>query len=119
MTTVVQRAGVVVAAVAAAEIVYLLVRHAAGVDLSVPGQGPVGPAAVAITAALAGLLGWALLAVLERTARKGRTIWVVIAAAVLLVSLLGPLGAASAGAVAGLIALHLTVGAVLLAGLPR
>ncbi|WP_426512613.1 DUF6069 family protein [Dactylosporangium sp. McL0621] len=118
MTTSLPRAGVVGAAVVAAEAVFLLV-HAAGADLSVPGQGPVGAVAVGVTAALAGLLGWALLAVLERTTRRGRTIWVVTAAAVLLLSLLGPLGAATAGAVAGLAALHLTVGAVLLAGLPR
>ncbi|GAA2350303.1 DUF6069 family protein [Dactylosporangium salmoneum] len=119
MTSPLQRAGVVAAAVAAAEAVFLLVHHAASVDLTVPGQGPVGAVAVGVTAALAGLAAWGLLAILERATRRGRTIWVITAAVVLLVSLLGPLGAATAGAVAGLLALHLTVGAVLLAGLPR
>jgi hypothetical protein len=114
-----KRAGVVAAAVVAAEVVFLLVRHAADVDLTVPDRGPIGAVAVGVTAALAGLAGWALLAVLERTTGRGRKIWIVTASVILLLSLLGPLGAATVGATLGLVALHLTVGGVLLAGLPR
>ncbi|WP_432967711.1 DUF6069 family protein [Dactylosporangium sp. CA-233914] len=114
-----KRAGIVAGAVVAAEAVYLIVHNAAGVGLTVAGQGPVGAVAAGATAALAGLLGWALLEILERVTSRGRVIWIVAAALVLLVSLAGPLGADTGGAVAGLAALHLTVGAVLLAGLPR
>jgi len=119
MTTPLKRVGVVAAAVVAAEAVFLLVRHAADVDLTVADQGPVTAVAVGVTAALAGLAGWALLAILERFTARGRTIWAVTAAVVLLLSLLGPFGAATAGGIAGLAALHLVVGGVLLIGLPR
>jgi hypothetical protein len=119
MTTPLKRAGVVAAAVVAAEIVFLLVHLAAGVTIAVPGQGDIGALAVGITAAVAGLLAWALLAILERATRRGRTVWLVIASVVLLVSLAGPLGAATAGAVVALAALHLTVGLVLIVGLSR
>ena len=50
------------------------------------------PVAVAVSTLLAGLAGWALLALLERLTARARTVWTVVAALVLLVSLLGPLG---------------------------
>jgi hypothetical protein len=59
---------------------------------------------------------------LDRPGAGGRPrplIWTVIAAAVLALSLLGPLGGVSSGAVLGLLCLHLVVGLVLIAGLPR
>ena len=119
MTTPLKRAGVVAVAVVAAEIVFLLIDQVAGLPLSVPGQGDVGAVAVGVTAAVAGLLGWALLAFLQRATRRGRTAWAAIASVVLLLSLAGPLGAATVGAGAALAALHLTVGLVLIVGLPR
>ncbi|MBG0565952.1 hypothetical protein I4J89_31345 [Actinoplanes sp. NEAU-A11] len=105
-------------AVAAAETVYLLARYGAGTDLALADGTTVGPAAVAVAAAVAGLAGWALLAVLERVTSRARLIWTVVAAAVFAVSLLGPLGGADAGAVLALSVLHSAVAGVLITGLP-
>ncbi|MDN5859268.1 MAG: DUF6069 family protein, partial [Pseudonocardia sp.] len=80
---------------------------------------PVGPIAIAIAALLAGLAGWGLLAVLERRTAHARRIWTVTAAAVLVVSLLGPLGGVGMAAIATLAVMHVAVGAVLIALLPR
>jgi len=64
-------------------------------------------------AVAAGLLGWLLLALVERRTRHARRLWVIIALAALAASLSLPLGAATTGsAAAGLIVMHVTVGAV-------
>ncbi|MEV0717650.1 DUF6069 family protein [Asanoa sp. NPDC050611] len=92
-----------------------------GADLSVrTGSGTieVRPDAVAVVTMLAGLLGWTLLGLLRRTRRPART-WTWIACAVLLVSLLGPLGAVTAGGVATLLTMHLVAGAGLIPTLAR
>ena len=87
--------------------------------VDVPGRGAVGLPDVVVAALVAGLAGWALLAALERRTRAAPRIWRAIAAGVLAVSLLGPVGAASTlPSVGGLIALHVAVGAALFA-LPR
>ncbi|MGR6913801.1 DUF6069 family protein [[Actinomadura] parvosata] len=80
----------------------------------------VGPVAVVVASLLAGLAGWALLAVLERFTPRAARIWTIVALIVLALSLLGPLGSA-AGLAATLVltAMHLAVGAVLVNGLPR
>ena len=97
-----------------------------GTDLAVrtggSGTAPlaVGPVAVVVTAILAGLAGWGLLALLERLApRVAGKAWRVTAAVVLLISLLGPLGGVDAATKLTLLALHLTVGLTLLVTLPR
>ncbi|WFE40451.1 DUF6069 family protein [Micromonospora sp. WMMD998] len=78
------------------------------------------PAAVAVSTVLAGLAGWALLALLERFTGRARTVWTVVAALVLLLSLLGPLtGGVGRSATATLAVLHLLAGAVLVPGLRR
>jgi len=77
----------------------------------------VSPGAIIASALAASLLGWALLAVLERiTAVRARRAWVTTAVVVLLLSLLGPLTASEidAGARASLLTIHLVVGAVLI-----
>jgi Family of unknown function (DUF6069) len=72
---------------------------------------------IGVTAAAA-LLGWLLLAQLERRARRPRFIWTGIALAVLAASLGLPLAAATTStAVSGLIVMHLTVGAVVIPAL--
>ncbi|MEV0005415.1 DUF6069 family protein [Micromonospora sp. NPDC050980] len=95
----------------------------AGVELTVRGGGVeqrVTPVAVAVSTLLAGLAGWALLALLERFTGRARPVWTVVAALVLLLSLLGPLtGGAGRSATATLLVLHLLAGAVLLPGLRR
>ncbi len=113
---------------AAAGVVVWGAGTALGVEAVVQGATGdmrVGPVAVIVTALLVGLAGWGVRALLRRvgTPRAGRTAgertWMVTCAVVLLVSLLGPLGAASASATVLLAALHVTVGAVVALGLRR
>ena len=68
----------------------------------------------------ASLLGWLLLALLERRTAHARRPWVITALAVLAASLALPLTAATTtSAAAGLIALHVTVGAVVIPAMAR
>ncbi|HEY3506325.1 MAG TPA: DUF6069 family protein [Actinocatenispora sp.] len=106
--------------VAANLVVWAVAVPALGVDLSVrtgTGTIQVGPGLVAIVTMLAGLLGWTLLGLLQGRTRRPAVIWSVIAGAVLLISLLGPLGAVTGGAVATLLAMHLVAGAGLIPAL--
>ncbi|MEJ3652221.1 DUF6069 family protein [Actinomycetes bacterium KLBMP 9759] len=113
--------GVVGATVAAVVVwgVALLV----GVDLQVSMAGTpmqIGVVAVILNALVPSLLGWAVLAVLERRTRRARTIWTVVALVVTLLSLAGPLtGAADPGSLITLVLLHLVVAAVLVPALRR
>jgi hypothetical protein len=111
----------VLAAMAAATASWSVAVPLLGVDLVVrQGSGSLQVSALAVVLAslAAGLGGWLLLALLERWTRQGRIAWRVIAALVLLVSLLGPLSAVDATATAVLIGLHCLVGAILILGLP-
>ncbi len=118
------RALVVVAAVAAAVAVWLVAR-VAGADLTVEqgsggGAAHVGLVMVAVMSALAGLAGWGLLAVLERSTSRARALWTYVALGVLVLSLVGPLGAGTtAGTKLALVGAHLATAAVLVAGLRR
>ena len=79
----------------------------------------IGPAAVVVTALIAGLAAWGLLALLERTVRRPARTFRIIASIVLLLSLAGPLGSGvGAGTKLALLGMHLTVGAALIIGLP-
>ena len=72
------------------------------------------------TALVAGLLGWLLLAGLDRRTPRSRTAWTRAALLVLAVSLALPLAAATTtSATIGLIVLHLVVGAVVIPGMAR
>jgi hypothetical protein len=63
----------------------------------------------------ASLLGWLLLALLERRTPHARLLWTTIALAALAASLALPLAAATTtSAVAGLIVMHVTAGAVVI-----
>jgi hypothetical protein len=71
-------------------------------------------------AVAASLLGWLLLALLERRTPRARTRWITVALAALAASLALPLATATtSSAVAGLIVMHLTVGAVVIPALAR
>jgi hypothetical protein len=74
-----------------------------------------------IGAALAAsLLGWLLLAVLERRTPRALTLWTGIALAVLAVSVAPPLAAATTtSAAVGLVAMHLAVGAAVIPAMAR
>ncbi|GAA2276106.1 hypothetical protein GCM10010149_18980 [Nonomuraea roseoviolacea subsp. roseoviolacea] len=112
-----------IGATAAALAVWALAVPVAGVTLTVRtggGAQTVGAVPVAVVSLLAGLAGWALLAVLERRAARPRRIWTITALVVCVVSLAGPLGsAAGAAATLVLLSLHLVVGAVLITWLAR
>ncbi|GAA1896075.1 DUF6069 family protein [Asanoa iriomotensis] len=107
--------------VAANIVVWAIAVPVLGADLSVrtgDRTTEVSPTAVSVVTLLAGLLGWTLLGLLRRTRRPGRT-WTVIACVVLLISLLGPLSAVTAGGVATLLTMHLVAGAGLIPALAR
>jgi len=100
---------------------WLVETRLIGVDLAVRTGDVVQPVtgvSVVATALVAGLAATLSAWLLTRLApRRCRTVWTVLASAVLLVSLLGPLGATSLAAVVSLVGLHLLVGLALLLGL--
>ncbi|MBP2352284.1 putative permease [Kribbella aluminosa] len=80
----------------------------------------IGAPAVVISTAVVSLLGWALLAILERRTPRARTSWTVVATIVCVTSLGSPLAnGIGLGAKLGLASLHLVVGAIVILGLRR
>jgi len=74
---------------------------------------------IGVTVAAA-LLGWLLLAFLERRTPRARSLWTAIALAALAASLALPLAAATTtSAAAALIVMHLTVGAAVIPAMAR
>jgi hypothetical protein len=119
----IRRGLTVLAAAAGASLVWVLADPIGGIDLAVragDATRPVGFGGVLFTGLLAGVAGWALLAVLERALSRPRRTWTAIAVVVLVLSLAGPLASgADAASRTLLTGLHLIVGAVLIAGLRR
>jgi hypothetical protein len=120
-----RRLAVVVGAVLAAVVAYLIITLAVDQDLQSPATNDQAPPDISLgpvifVSALASLLGWGLLALLEKFTAKARMIWTIIALVVLLLSLGGPLSGTdiSTGNRIGLVVLHLVVGAVLISLLP-
>lgn len=122
-TRVRRRVTTVITAVAGAGLVWAAGTALLSHDLVVPQSGGRSPLTVTLpmvvfVSALAALLGWGTLAVLERATRRGTRIWVGLAVAVLLVSfapLAAPGLATGTRIVLGL--LHLVVGATLIPGM--
>lgn len=111
----------VAGAAAAGLAVWAIKRSIGGTELAVRSGGSVrgiGPAAVVLTALLVGLAGWGLLAWFERLMQRPYRAWRLVAVAVFLVSLAGPLGGVGTGPRLALAAMHLVVAAVLVLGLP-
>ncbi len=113
----------VAAATAAALLAWTLFAIAFDVGLVArrgSGLVQVGAGEVVATTAVVGLLGWLLLAGLERWTSRARRTWTVVAVLVCLLSLAGPaVSATSSGARAALLVLHAVVAVVLIALLPR
>ena len=120
-TSLLRNAIAVIGATVGALALWLVETRLIGVDLAVRTGDVVQPVtgvSVVATALVAGLAATLSAWLLTRLApRRCRTVWTVLASAVLLVSLLGPLGATSPAAVVSLVALHLLVGLTLLLGL--
>ncbi|MER5762114.1 DUF6069 family protein [Streptomyces sp. NPDC002082] len=111
---------------AAGAAVLFLAGKAVGVGLAVDQRDGKGPVDLALggfigSAAGAALLGWALLALLERFApASARKIWTAVASVVLLASVALPFGVEATSGTKILLALaHLAVGLVVLLGLRR
>jgi ribose/xylose/arabinose/galactoside ABC-type transport system permease subunit len=116
-----RRALTVAGAAAAALAVWAMTHSIGGTQLAVRSGGSVheiGAAVVVLTALLAGLAGWGLLAWFERATGRPYRTWRLVAVAVFVVSLAGPLGGVGTGARLALAAMHLVVATVLIAGLP-
>jgi hypothetical protein len=118
------RGTAVLAATAAAAAVWILAGPVAGAALDIEQAGQdqpqhIGLGPVIFAAASAALLGWGLLALLERFTSKARTAFTITAAAVLLVSLTGPMAGTTSGTTTALMCMHLAVGAALIPLLAR
>ncbi|WBB68381.1 DUF6069 family protein [Micromonospora sp. WMMD812] len=116
------RATTVAAGAAGVLLLWVVNDPWAGIDLAVR-QGDatrhIGPVAVVMTALIAGLAAWGLLALLERTVRRPARTFRIIALIVLVLSLAGPLGSGvGTSSRLVLLGMHLTVGAALIIGLP-
>jgi hypothetical protein len=113
------RALAVAGAVLAAVVVWAVGDPLLGNDLVVkqPEQEAIdlGAGAVVVVTLVSSLLGWALLAALERLTSRAGGIWTVAAVLVLAVSFVPIIGVeASGGSKAVLVLLHLVVGAVII-----
>jgi hypothetical protein len=115
----------VVGTAAAALAVWTVAVPLAGVDLTVRTGGggdtrQIGSGDVVLVSLLAGLAGLALLMLLERFTAHPRRTWTATALVVLVLSLLGPLGAGvSTAATVSLAGMHLAAASVLIALLAR
>jgi hypothetical protein len=110
----------VLTAMATATAVTAIADPIGGIDLVVKtgsGTFTVEPILVMTTTLLIGMLGWALLELLERWTRHAVPIWRIVAAAVFVVSLGGPFTALTGGATVVLLGLHVLVAAILVPGL--
>jgi hypothetical protein len=112
---------------AAPFLAWLVLSPIAGVDMSVTtaqAETTVGPASVLVSGAVASLGALAAAWLARRFAGRPRRAFTIVALAVLVVSLAGPIGSAnSTSAALGLTVLHLVVAAVVVPlvarGLPR
>jgi hypothetical protein len=112
-------AGVVATALVVALAIWAL-AHLLGVELNVgTGQdaGLVGAADVVVAVVLAGLAAWGVQRVLAR--RRAAGWWPFVGSTALSISIVGPTWLADGAASVVLIAMHLAVGAVLIAGFTR
>lgn len=115
-----RRVSAAIVAVLTALIVYALARLAIG-HIYQPAFGSSQPKSlsagfVAVVAALAALLGWMTIAVLERVSAHAVTIWTITAPLVLLVSFSMPLSGhgVSGGNRVALMLMHLAVAAIVI-----
>jgi len=109
------RAATILGAVIANLVIWAISTYVGQVDLHVNGTD-VGPVLVAGVTLLAGLVAWGLLAFLERRMANAWKIWRNIALAVLVISMIGPLGADEALGKTTLSLMHVFAGAIIIKG---
>jgi hypothetical protein len=96
--------------------------HLGHADLAVHSGGDVrqiGAVAVGVTTVLVGLAAWGLLALIQKRTARPLRVWVPIALAVFVISLLGPLSGVTFSDKAALAGLHASVAAILIIGMSR
>lgn len=112
----------IAAALLVAELVWVLAGLALGTHLQAPAGTvspqpvDIGPLEVAIACVVLSLVGWAMLAGLERLTRHARRIWLVVALVALAASLTMPLSGTGVSPVnrIALVLIHVVVAAVLI-----
>lgn len=118
---------VVAGAVLAALVVYLIAELVTDGGVQTPAMEStdqesmtLNPGGVVLASGFVSLVGWALLAVLERLTRKGRLIWTIVAVVVFLLSLSAPFSGTgtTTGDRVWLLLMHVVVAAVLILLLP-
>lgn len=118
-----RRWAAVLTAMATATAVWGIANSLLGLDLAVQRDAQtvqqVSSLAVTLTSLGVGFAGWGMLALLERWTRNARLLWTVLAVAVFVVSLLGPLAAVTPAATAVLMGMHGIVAVILVWGLRR
>jgi hypothetical protein len=111
----------VLAAVLAPTLIWLVAVPGLGAELVVtdgtrqpPAPFELGLGAIVTFALVPALLGWGVLALLERLTRRARTVWTVLATGLLVLSFVPLLGPMSGATRLTLALLHLAVGAALI-----
>jgi hypothetical protein len=113
---------VVIGALSAALATWSLWTQVGGVELTVQSGDEVqtvGLGSVVAVAAIMPIAGVLLLRALQPWLSRGLRWWTAVAGTVMLISMLGPLGATTAMAGVALASLHLLVGAVVILGVRR
>ena len=114
------RAITILGAVIATLVIYLVTTYLGQVDLTVNnGEMTITAVDVVVGTLVAGLIAWGLLAVLERRTGRAWTIFRGVAIAVLIVSMLGPLGADEALGKTALSVMHVFAAAIIIKGFSR
>lgn len=116
-----ERLLVILAAVAATALVWLVATTGLRLELSQPGFGTQAAETlslwwVAAVAAIAGLAAWGMLAIIERRTRRAPMVWLIVSLVALGLSLVGPMsgeGIDGANRLA-LAAMHVAAGAVVI-----
>lgn len=116
----------VAGAALAALVVFLVAQYGLGMDLHTPASGsmpamPLNAGFVLFVSLLASVVGWVLLGLLERFTSGGRRAWSIVAIAVAILSLSGPMSGSgiTAGNRLALALMHVAVAAVLIPTLSR
>lgn len=114
------RAMTILGAIIATLTIHLVATYAGQADFSVNnGQMTVGAVHVVVGTLVPGLGAWGLLAFLERRTDRAWTIFRAIAITILIVSMLGPLGADESIGRVALSVMHAVAGAIIIKGFSR